>query len=306
LSASSHTSIGDGDLVKWRDALWKERAEPFQPGLARQCNGIYGFLRYPLRFFKREIGIIHDFTPLSLPGTHRPEVVSMFNAVFGMGASPYDRALANSYSTKFDAEWICGMPSDKITVAYPGPSQCIDTHASSQPVERESDHVLVVSTLQPRKNPEFILKWFLTTPLLSRHAVLSWVGPRGWLCGQLPTDRANSHGRQVRWLGVVSDAELCKLYRQATFSLYGSLYEGFGFPVLDSLLHGTPVLASYNSSLREFEGPGVYYFDPCDPATVDEACRRLLEDSPLHFSREDLRESCSWDGVAETLLELCA
>jgi glycosyltransferase involved in cell wall biosynthesis len=165
---------------------------------------------------------------------------------------------------------------------------------------------LVVSTLEPRKNPEFILRWFLSTPVLPRGAVLSWVGPRGWLFNGPPSDLPNPYGRQIRWMGVVTDAELCKLYRRASFTFYASLYEGFGFPVLDSLLHGTPVLCSYNSSLCEFDGPGVYYFDPCDPLSADQACRELLDSGPLDFAREDLRESCSWDGVAETLLNLCA
>ena len=70
---------------------------------------------------------------------------------------------------------------------------------------------------------------------------------------------------------MVPDAALCRLYRRAGRTIYPSLYEGFGFPVLDSLRHGTPVLTSQNSSLREFTVPGVTFFDPCDAATLDAA-----------------------------------
>src|SRR5262249_26877817 len=83
-----------------------------------------------------------------------------------------------------------------------------------------------------------------------------------------------------RFLGMVPDARLCELYRRAAFTIYPSLYEGFGFPVLDALRHGTPVVSSFNSSLQEFAGPGGFYFDPCDPASLDAACRELLGQWP--------------------------
>ena len=95
-------------------------------------------------------------------------------------------------------------------------------------------------------------------------------------------------GRRVRFLGVVSDARLCRLYRTAGWSIYPSLYEGFGFPVLDALRHGTPVLASGNSSLREFRVPGLHLFDPCDAATVDDAWQALRRDRPVEIPRGPL------------------
>ena len=67
----------------------------------------------------------------------------------------------------------------------------------------------------------------------------------------------------------MSDAELCRLYQMAGWSIYPSRYEGFGFPILDSLRHGTPVLASCTSPMCEFDHPSVYFFDPHDPGTVD-------------------------------------
>src|SRR5262249_19038634 len=102
----------------------------------------------------------------------------------------------------------------------------------------------------------------------------------------------------------------CRLYRQATFTVYPSLYEGFGFPVLDALRHGAPVLASCNSSLQEFAGPGIFYFDPWEVTTLDEACRELLDAmagaKTLRFERDGLDMRFSWDGMARTVLAQCA
>src|SRR5262249_12534760 len=141
--------------------------------------------------------------------------------------------------------------------------------------------ILVVSTLEPRKNAQFLLDWYLNTDVLDEDAELLWVGPRGWL-SRSGTELKGSHTRseRIRFLGTVPDSRLCELYRQAAFTIYPSLYEGFGFPVLDSLMHGTPVLCGRNSSLQEFSGSSVIYFDPCDPASLDIAYRELRERQP--------------------------
>ena len=93
-------------------------------------------------------------------------------------------------------------------------------------------------------------------------AELWWVGPLGWMTSRRELKKLQGTGRRIRFLGVVNDARLCQLYQTAGWSIYPSLYEGFGFPVLDALRHGTPVLASGNSSIREFDSPGLHLFDP--------------------------------------------
>jgi glycosyltransferase involved in cell wall biosynthesis len=141
--------------------------------------------------------------------------------------------------------------------------------------------------------------------VLDDSAELWWVGPRGWLLNPNSRRRAR-RDRKIRFLGFVPDRELCQLYRQASFTIYPSLYEGFGFPVLDSLRHGTPVLCSFNSSLQEFAGPGVFYFDPCDPASLDNAYQELLASEPSFVDRRDLDERFSWETMAGKVLSLCA
>ena len=76
--------------------------------------------------------------------------------------------------------------------------------------------------------------------------------------------------------------------------------------MLDSLRHGTPVLASYNSSIREFDSKGMYFFDPCDLRTVDDAWNQFQAEGPVTIPREPLERAYSWDNVARVLLEGCA
>jgi glycosyltransferase involved in cell wall biosynthesis len=105
---------------------------------------------------------------------------------------------------------------------------------------------------------------------------------------------------------MVSDAELCCLYQTAGWSAYPSLYEGFGFPVLDALRHGTPVLAGYHSALCELDHPGVHFFDPYDPATVDDAWKRLQSSGSATVPADALDRLYCWDNVARTVLDLPA
>lgn len=85
----------------------------------------------------------------------------------------------------------------------------------------------------------------------------------------------------VRWLGRVSDQELCALYHAATALVQPSLLEGFGLPVLEAMASGTPVLCSRATSLPEVAGSAALYFDPFDVEDIATQLRRCLSDEAL-------------------------
>jgi glycosyltransferase involved in cell wall biosynthesis len=302
-----HMPSADADLAWWARRLLYQRPQRHDPRLAGRCAVLYTMLRPPRRHFRRELCLLHDFTPVLMPGYHVAETCEHFGALFTRRAALCDKLVANSRSTQADAGWLCRAAAENIVLCYPGPTLCVREHASPEPVVRRDDVLLVVSTLEPRKNGAFLLHWFLNTRALDAETELWWVGPRGWLVDHKAGRQVHgAGGRKIRFLGTVPDRELCQLYRRASFTIYPSLYEGFGFPVLDSLRHGTPVLSSFNSSLQEFAGPGVFYFDSCDPASLDDACRELLASRPLAIDRHDLDERFSWEAMARKVLSLCA
>lgn len=304
LTTSDLPEIG-ADLDLWVRRLLKRHQYDVDFEAASRLPGVFTMLRPSKRQFGREVCIFYDFTPVILPWTHVPEICSQFGRYFEETSSLCDKAVAISEATKADANWLSAIPADDVIVGYPGPSLCVQSHAFSGSVTRSNNLILVVSTLEPRKNGQFLLDWFETTNVLPSGTQLWWAGPKGWLSPSARNVRRHVKGRSVRFLGMVPDRRLCELYQEATFTIYPSLYEGFGFPMLDSLLHGAPVVSSFNSSLQEFAGDGVYYFDAYDPASLDAACVELLDSLPLEIERNDLHNCFSWDRLASQVMSLC-
>jgi len=292
------------DITTWRDRVLALPTQPFDASLAARSGGVYTFRRSRKKRFAREVSVYYDLTALLTPQTHKGQTRRDFYELATSMAPLDDHALAISRCTMRDMVWLCGLPKERVHWAHLGPSQCVHGHASFKPMQRNPNLFLAVSTLEPRKNPENLLRWFLTSPNLPADAQLVWAGPSGWLIDQSKLPKATGN-RTVTFPGMVSDARLCELYRQARCLVYVSLYEGFGFPVLDALLHGTPVICSGNSSMLEFAGPGVHLCDPLDIQSIDEAWQTCAAE-PAGWSRADLAESCTWDNVARQLTRLAA
>lgn len=294
-----------GDLPDWVADVCGRPQRPYDGAEASRHAGIYTWSRPDSRRFGREIGVFYDFTPLIVPWSHTAGLREAFHLQVS-AAALCEKIVAISACTQADAAWLSAVPPENVTVAHPGASQCLEGHAYALPVERRSNVALIVGTREPRKNGDFLLDWFLHTSVLPDDFELWWAGPEGWLWEGPRTAAHHVRFARVKFLGMVSDAELCRLYREATFTVYPSLYEGFGFPVLDSLLHDAPVLASYNSSLVELESPGVFYFDPCDAATLDDAYRQMVAARPIAIDQDALRRRFHWDKLAQAVFSLAS
>ncbi|ROZ77456.1 glycosyltransferase family 1 protein [Ramlibacter sp. WS9] len=133
--------------------------------------------------------------------------------------------------------------------------------------------VLYVSTIERRKNHEVLYRaWSrLRDQGIVPHRLV-FVGMQGWGVNDLMNDLKLDPRTQddIVCLNHVSDGELAWLYRHAAFTVFPSLYEGWGLPVVESLAWGKFCLASSAASLPEAGGPWAEYLDPWDlPAWVD-------------------------------------
>ena len=115
-------------------------------------------------------------------------------------------------------------------------------------------------------------------------------------------------GGSVRYLGYVAPEDKPALYKNASLFVYPSLYEGFGFPVVEAFVAGTPVITSNRSSLPEVAGDAAYLVNPLNVSDIALAIQRLLSDQTLrlHYIAKGKARAAqfSWGRAAEELLSM--
>jgi glycosyltransferase involved in cell wall biosynthesis len=296
----------DQDLAVWAKRVWRGKRFPFDP--EDNAVGIYTCLRPNSRSFSVEASVLHDLTPLLIPETHIARTIRDYQKFFATSLLNSDFALSDSHATRADAAWLCDFPESAIHVAHAGPSLCVQEHLNNGPAVRRAEVGLVVSTLEPRKNARFLIDWFAKSDIIAPGSELWWVGANGWKMSRRELQKIRMpNGRRFCFLGAVDDPTLCRLYKTAGWMVVPSLYEGFGFPALDALRHGLPVLASGNSSLREFAGPGVSLFDPIDPRSLDSAYLAMLQGKAgLPPTLNALNARFDWNRVIDIFFEALA
>jgi glycosyltransferase involved in cell wall biosynthesis len=215
------------------------------------------------------------------------------------------RVLTDSDASKDDIVRLLGIEPGRVDVVPLGPGirEPDRPPAEADLRERlglgEAPIVLTVAAKRPHKNLGRLID---AVSRLEADAVL--VVP-GFETAFEPELRRRA-GDRVRFLGWVEDETLDGLYRAATCFVLPSLAEGFGLPVLEAMVRGTPVACSRVSALPELAGDAALYFDPFDTSSITEALERLLGDESL---RQRLREAgleraraFSWEAAAEATL----
>ena len=134
----------------------------------------------------------------------------------------------------------------------------------------------------------------------------------GWLVNDMIQQLHNAQflGGKIALIESPSDADLIHLYKGCLFTLFPSLYEGWGLPVTESLALGKPCIVSNVTSLPEAGGALARYFDPEDLNDVVRVIRDTLSDRAGLAEwearvRRDFRP-VSWDASAQSLLEHAA
>jgi glycosyltransferase involved in cell wall biosynthesis len=149
-------------------------------------------------------------------------------------------------------------------------------------------YFLHVGTLQPRKNLERLIGAFARFKRASGlpHGLVL-VGGKGWLYeGLLDQARREDVEGSVQFGGFVAPDEVPLWYAAAEVLVFPSLYEGFGFPIVEAMACGTPVLSSTASCLPEAAGTAAELFDPFDVEGLAQAMIRLARDAD---HRQELR-----------------
>jgi glycosyltransferase involved in cell wall biosynthesis len=149
----------------------------------------------------------------------------------------------------------------------------------------DREFILCVGIYKPRKNHAGLLRAFQRCLANGIQAQLVIAGPMAEGEAVLRR-RAAELGvtERVVFTGFVNDADLCALYSAARVCVVPSLYEGFGFTVLEAMACGAPVACSRATSLPEVAGKAALYFDPHDPEEMASQLVHAFSDDALRAS----------------------
>jgi glycosyltransferase involved in cell wall biosynthesis len=248
--------------------------------------------RAPVRSAVPLVVTFHDLAVLRHPETFNRWTRTYSRLALPRVAQAARRLIAVSEFTKRELIELLHVPEEKVRVI---------PNAVGPPFEAEGeaaagDYVLVVSTLEPRKNLPRLVEGFRRAGMNGCRLLVA--GMSGW--GDIKVT-----GNDVEWLGFVSDDELARLYRGARCVAYMSPYEGFGLPVLEAMASGAPVVAGRNEASEELAGGAAVLVDPLDPdaiaAGLAEAVDRTDELRALGLERA---RAFDWREVARATAEV--
>lgn len=272
---------------------------------------------------KRQVGFrvllfCYDIIPVKFPHLCVADVAAKFAKYFTDLAWCADKICCISECSRSDLTQLLddlGAPIPKMAVVKLGceiMSSDLDESAPDVSELLGSRYILFVSTIERRKNHETIYRAYtrLIDNGLIELPLLVFVGMPGWGIRDLMADlRLDSRIQPyIRILNRVTDSDLSRLYNNAYFTVYPSLYEGWGLPVAESLANGKFCLASNVASIPEVGGDLIEYLDPWDvPAWATRLHWYIEHPDDLLQKEQRIKKEyipVTWESCALSILEM--
>lgn len=255
-----------------------------------------------LRELRDRVGVslvflCYDLVPIKFPHFYLPEAVVDFERFAEFIAREASLVLCISEATRRDLEAFAAGKQLTLrqvrvirlghNLSPPSPAPPIDLPSRVKP----GGYVLYVSTIQVRKNHQMLYQiWrrFAERRDGGDLPYLVFVGIHGWLVDDLMSmiGRDPLVASRIVILSRTTDAELAWLYRNCLFTVYPSLYEGWGLPISESLAHGKICIASDNSSMPEAGEGLALHLDPLDFAAWYREIESLIDDPDRRAAME--------------------
>lgn len=229
-----------------------------------------------------------------------------------------DLLITISESTKRDMARVLKIDPTRVRVIHSGVGHEFKPDYSKTRIGQvkakykiTKPYVLHVGTLEPRKNLEFLVEAFAAADQEELHGKYQLVitGKKGWYFEglyDLIKDMGLNH--KVILTGYVDDRDMPPLYSGATLFAFPSLYEGFGFPPLEAMASGVPVISANTSSLPEIVAAAGILLDPNDKPSWTREIIRVLAKRNLHreLSQLGIKQAAkfSWEKTARKTIEV--
>ncbi len=245
---------------------------------------------------------VYDILPITNPEFFTSATVEMFRSWFKSAMRDSDVLFAISETTRLQLEQMPGERRPHTEFFHLGADSLpIPTFSSSQ-ARSKGRTFLMVGTIEPRKGHSTVLEAF--EKLWSSHPEirLIFVGREGWKVSTLVSkmEKLRSTNSSFLYYRNASDELLAKCYDEADAVIAASLAEGFGLPLVETMLRGKPLIASDIPAFREIAGDFPTYFRPADPSSLAEAIRSFLSSGPRTL--QEGPQWISWDESSDQLM----
>ena len=258
-----------------------------------------------LPFGRAMVATVHDLAFSSMPETVAPDTLRLLRTHLPTTLFRADRLIAVSDATAGELVERLAANRRRIHTIHEGldPEFARPQPTTAAGPALPAPYLLFVSTIEPRKNVEGVLRAFELAAQSGYRGHLVLVGRWGWRTDAIRRALAESPVRdRIVHLDYVERGDLPGLYRGADALLFPSWIEGFGLPLLEAMACGTPVVTSGRSAMAEVAGPAAVYVDPARPQDIAAAITTLLADPELRerLVRAGLERAArfSWDRAA--------
>ena len=273
--------------------------------------------RFYLKKFKT-VRVVHDIIPIIYPDYFEKKY--HFKKDIFDKLNQTDLVITVSENTKFDILKHNKELNPKKIKAIPIATSekfkyCSDKNKIKEVklkygIPNDSDYFFTLCTVEPRKNHIALLKaWEKVRAKIDlNNPVLVVGGKKGWIDEyQNEIDRQKSSSSSIVFTGFIDDEDLSSLYSNSVMSIYPSLYEGFGLPILESIKCNTFCLTSNISSMPEVTGNSVPLVNP---KNVDDIAEKIVSISnnpdllsELNKQQYERSKLFSWDITYENTIK---
>ena len=248
---------------------------------------------------RRRVITVHDLTYKRHPELLQKETLHNLEAHMAREIAASDAVICVSESTRRDLLRYYQIDPSRAVAIHTG----LAVPNEYAPVDGlPKRYILFVSTIEPRKNLGVLLDAF---ERLDYDGSLVVVGRVGWKSEDLVP---RLRGRRIVHLDYLDAPRLAAVYRDAEVFVMPSIYEGFGFPLLEAMQHGVPSIAARSSSLPEVGGDAALYFEPHDARELESQLRRVLSDVTLRAALAERGRAraaeFSWTRAAQQTLDV--
>jgi len=227
---------------------------------------------------------IHDMTSHLYPHTMNWANLMVELLLKRLSAIKSDKIIAVSNSTAVDIEKYYKIAPKKLNVINSGIPVTSTEHHEINFINKEfpSKYFLFVGTLEPRKNFKRIFKAFESIEPEKQDIYLVIIGGTGWKNKKfVKMIEAHPLREHVKITGYISDEKLSAAYQNALGLLFPSTYEGFGFPILEAMSFGVPVITSNRASMPEVAGDSALLINPFSVHEITNAMIKIIDDGSL-------------------------